>query len=354
MILEGKILAGDEMDLIEGYLVIKDGHIKEVTELPQAANSGIMICPAMVNAHTHLGDSIIKDPPHMPLSDLVGPGGLKHRALANCKRDLIVEAMRESIRQMLQTGTASFADFREGGIDGVSMLLEAVSGLPISSRILGRPLDLTKGCGGGDLSLEIHEACWGIGISSTRDHQMPFLEELAFNARRAGKKIAIHAGEAGRDDINSALSLQPDIVVHLAKATREDMLAVAKSGASAVVCPRSNLMTGSGMPDPKKMIEEGITVAVGTDNVMLNSPDMLSEMHLIDLALVHDDRQVFKMCTLYGAKVLGQDERIGSIRTGKEARLMVIDLRSGNMLGSMNPIASLVRRAEQRDILAVF
>jgi len=57
-------------------------------------------------------------------------------------------------------------------------------------------------------------------------------------------------------------------------------------------------MTGVGLPDVLKMLDLGIAVGVGTDNVMLNSPNMFEEMQFLAKALLHDDRQVFKMCTL--------------------------------------------------------
>jgi len=129
---------------------------------------------------------------------------------------------------------------------------------------------------------------------------------------------------------------------------------VARVNIPVVVCPRSNLVTGVGLPNVKKMVQLGITVGVGTDNVMLNSPDIFEEMHLLSRALLHDDRQVFKMCTLNGAKIMGLDQRLGSIREGKEARVMVINRNSNNLWGSRDPLASIVRRAGPSDILAIF
>ncbi len=121
-----------------------------------------------------------------------------------------------------------------------------------------------------------------------------------------------------------------------------------------VVCPRSNLMTDVGLPDVRRMIDLGITVGVGTDNVMLNSPNMFEEMQLISKALLHDDRQVFKMCTLNGAEIMGIDQMTGSICEGKEGRVMVLDRQSNNLWGTQNPMASVVRRARPSDILAIF
>ena len=81
---------------------------------------------------------------------------------------------------------------------------------------------------------------------------------------------------------------------------------------------------------------------------------MFAEMNLIRRALLHDDRQVFKMCTLNGAKIMGLDQKLGSIREGKEARVMVINRNSNNLWGSVHPLNSIVRRAEPTDILAIF
>ncbi|MDD4652235.1 MAG: amidohydrolase family protein, partial [Methanothrix sp.] len=164
----------------------------------------------------------------------------------------------------------------------------------------------------------------------------------------------IHAGESGRDDIDEAIALNPDFLVHMNHAEEQDLREAARLNCPVVICPRSNLVAGVGLPDVKRMLDTGITVAVGTDNVMLNSPDVFEEMHFISKALLHDDRQVFKMCTLNGAKIMGLDQNLGSIREGKEARVMVIDRDSDNIWGSLSPLSSIVRRACRSDIIAIF
>lgn len=350
VLLSGTIIYGDDFEPIEGYLCIRDGLIKEIGEGECNVDADFegLICPRFVNAHTHIGDSVFKDPPFMPLADLVGPGGLKHRILRETPKEKIIEGMRRTLQYMAATGTFAFADFREGGDEGVELMLEAIKGMPLISRILGRP------CEGSADMVKIHKGCWGLGISSTRDHDPKRLDEMVRAARNSGMAVALHAGEAGRDDIMDALSLEPDLLVHLCKAASEDLRKIAALNLPVVVCPRSNLITGAGLPNVKRMINLGMTVGVGTDNVMLNSPNIFSEMEILSKALLHDDGQVFKMCTLNGAKILGIDQRIGSISEGKEGRVMVIDRQSNNMWGSARPLASLVRRAAPSDILAVF
>ncbi|MCX8207844.1 MAG: amidohydrolase family protein [Methanothrix sp.] len=342
IILSGTVIAGEEMLALEGYVVIKNGIIKEVSEGRERGHFEGIVCPAFVNAHTHVADSIAKDPPFMDLADLVGPGGLKHRILESASDELLVESMRFSLAEMLDTGTCAFGDFREGGSHGVDLLLRAQEGLSIQSRIFGRPLKDPE---------DVHPACWGVGLSSTRDYDRGFVDDVVRIARKNGMHIAIHAGEAGRDDIEGALALEPDILIHLSRAERSDLRRVAEAGASVVVCPRSNLFTRAGLPDVAEMLSLGINVCVGTDNLMINSTSIFREMELISKALVRDDRQVFMMCTINGARALGMDERLGSIDPGKNARLIVFDRNSRNLRGSLNPLASVVRRAEPSDIM---
>ncbi len=348
-ILSGTILLGEELEPFEGYLLLRKGVVAEIgTDEVDSDFEGI-ISPALVNAHVHLGDSIFKDPPYLPLDDLVGPGGLKHRALAAASRQEVVEGMRRSLSEMARSGTSLFADFREGGEDGVEMLLEAMEevereGADLIGRIFGRP---DPG------SVQIHPKCWGIGISSTRDHPRSWVEDVVETARSEGKKVALHAGESGRDDIEDALSLEPDLLVHLTKAEPRDLAKVAEAKVPVVVCPRSNLVTGVGIPDVARMLDLGIVVGLGTDNVMLNSPNLFSEMEFASKALLHNDRQVFKMCTLNGAQILDADDAACAIRVGNKCRIMVIGRRSDNMAGAKDPLASLVRRANPSDVLAV-
>ena len=139
ILLQGTIIYGDDFQPEDGYISIRDGIIREFgSEHVDADYEGI-VCPRFVNAHVHVGDSAFKDPPFLPLSELVGPGGLKARMLAQTPRAVLVEGMRRSLQQMAASGTYAFADFREGGAEGVSMLEEAVRGLPLLARILGRP-----------------------------------------------------------------------------------------------------------------------------------------------------------------------------------------------------------------------
>jgi len=157
-------------------------------------------------------------------------------------------------------------------------------------------------------------------------------------------------------DIPEAIGLKPDFIVHMTYAGDTHIKDLADACIPVVVCPRSNFVTRVGSPQRppiQKMLDMGITVGVGTDNVMLNSVNMFSEMEFLSKVYRLDDRQVFKLCTLNGAKILGTDEDIGSIVDGKQATIMVMDDESPNLSNSSDPVASLVRRGRPDDIKAI-
>ena len=191
LMISGQAFVGEDLALLPVDIVIENGIITAIEENPNAP--GVWICPAFFNAHTHLGDTIAMDcGVKGDLASLVTPpGGLKHRLLSAASHRDLVTGMRASIQGMIAGGTAGCADFREGGVAGVSALREAADGLSFRPLIFGRD--------GGEAVAE------GLGISSTRD--IDGADTLVADAQRAGKKIALHAGERDAADIDEALAL---------------------------------------------------------------------------------------------------------------------------------------------------
>ncbi len=341
--LKGTILYGDDFEPVDGYITIENGVIKDIEE--GAIKSDTIIAPCFVNAHTHIGDSVLKDPPFMPLPELVQPpNGLKHRILEKTGYTDLVNSMKASIEDMIKTGTCAFADFREGGINGVKALNDALSSSNIHAQIFGRP---------SNNDMIYLDSCDGTGLSSTNDLETGFIKNIVKQTREMGKKFAIHAGEMDSSDIASAIELEPDFLIHLTHAEKKDFHMILDKEIPVVVCLRSNFITKAGNPPIKKMLDEGILVAAGTDNVMLNSVSMFSEMEFLSKTTLYDDRQVFKLCTLNGAKILGIDKEIGSIKKGKKARLMILSKKSSNMQGIKDPVRSIVRRGRPDDIIGI-
>ncbi|MFT4946884.1 MAG: cytosine/adenosine deaminase-related metal-dependent hydrolase, partial [Natronomonas sp.] len=180
MLLEGTILRGREFEPVEGRVVVEDGEILDIEE--RTAHSEDIILPAFVNAHTHIGDSIAKEAGEgLSLEELVAPpDGLKHRLLRQASNEELVAAMSRTLSFMEQSGTAAFIEFREGGVEGVEAIEEALDGHDIESVILGRETAAAM------------EAADGFGASGANDAD--FSHERSETAE-AGKLFGIHAGE---------------------------------------------------------------------------------------------------------------------------------------------------------------
>ena len=203
LIISGTALLGEELALLPVDIIIERGTITAIEDNPRAPAD--WICPAFFNAHTHLGDTVAMDcGVRGDLAAMVSPpDGLKHRLLASASREELVAGMQGSIRGMMAGGTAGCADFREGGPDGVAALEDARRGLAFTTLICGRD--------GGE------QVAGGLGVSSARD--VPDVERIVAAARNAGKKIAIHAGERDAGDVDTAISFEPDLIIHATHAT---------------------------------------------------------------------------------------------------------------------------------------
>jgi len=332
MQIEGTVLRGREFDPIEGRVVVEDGEIVAVEEA--AVESDAVVCPAFVNAHTHIGDSIAKEAAvGLSLADAVAPpDSLKHRRLAAADRTELVTAMRRTLRFMGQTGTASCLDFRESGVAGARALRDAA-----------RPVDVDPFIFGSE-DPSVLDVADGFGASGANDDE--FSEQRAA-AEERGVPFAIHAGEPDATDIDPALALEPDLLVHMVHAQADHLERVADRSIPVAVCPRANTVLDVGRPPIRKLLDH-TTVALGTDNVMLNAPSMFREMEYTAKRFDVTAREVLAMATTAGAEIAGLD--CGVVAPGRPAKLLVLDGDSDNLAGACDPVRAVVRRAGADDV----
>jgi aminodeoxyfutalosine deaminase len=121
------------------------------------------------------------------------------------------------------------------------------------------------------------------------------------------------------------------LVVHGVQMSREDLALIRERGATLVTCPRSNAHTGAGLPPIVDFYESGVRVAVGTDS-LASSPDLnvfaeVATLHA--LAPSVPAASLLESATIQGARALGFDADYGTIEPGKLARLLAIDVPPG-------------------------
>jgi cytosine/adenosine deaminase-related metal-dependent hydrolase len=129
------------------------------------------------------------------------------------------------------------------------------------------------------------------------------------------------------------------LAVHGVHCTPQGLDRLARSGATLVTCPRSNLWTGAGVPPVDAFYRSGVRVAVGTDSLAsgedLNLFGELKALHA--LAPEVPPSRLLRTATLDGADALGFGAEIGSLEVGKRALAVVVDV--GKV---QDPEASLV------------
>lgn len=340
----GKVLTPE--GFIDGHVGFEDGYIKEVGRgRGRGSIATGIITPTLVNAHTHLADFVVPVDLRMSLEELVAPPhGLKHRMLAEASEEVLLKALLRLSKFMRARGVSRFIDFREGGQAGARMLSN-LQGKP-TAYVYGRPVNLEFDKEEVDLILRVTD---GIGVSSISDWDYSTLQELSAYARSKGKRFALHASERVREDIDQVLDLKPSFVVHMTMAAQEDLEACAMAQVPIVACPRSNMFFGR-LPPLKGMLEAGATVALGTDNAMLNMPDILTEMEFAGRILrmqgMKDVAPVMEMAIINGRKLLKEKVAI-SIEPGLPCDFIVTRYSDGD------PTTDLVLRSCSSDPLLV-
>ena len=113
----------------------------------------------------------------------------------------------------------------------------------------------------------------------------------------------------------------------------EELALLGKADAALVHCPGSNLKLGSGLANVKRWARAGIRRGLGSDGAACgNRLDTFHEMSLAALvsrvlepAEHLTAREVLALATCEGARALGLSAVIGSLETGKQADVIVVD-----------------------------
>lgn len=158
--------------------------------------------------------------------------------------------------------------------------------------------------------------------------------------------------------LNSSLQ-----AVHMAQLSEEDIDKVARAGVQVVHCPQSNLKLASGFCPVTSLQQAGVNVALGTDGAASNNDlDLLAEAQtaaLLAKGVSGDARagsacEIIEMLTLNGARLLGLDDRIGSIEAGKQADFCALDLSAPETQPLHHVMSQLVYAASSRQISDVW
>jgi cytosine/adenosine deaminase-related metal-dependent hydrolase len=160
-----------------------------------------------------------------------------------------------------------------------------------------------------------------------------------------GKSLVAHLDEIGA--ITSRLTM-----AHAIWITDEDIDLMAAAGCSVAHNPVCNLRIGSGIAPLRKLLDAGVNVALGTDEIDCNDSgrifDVMKVAGLIHtLSDVDYDRwpgaaEILRAATLGGARSVCLEREIGSLEVGKKADVVLLDLDSWPLMPTSDPSVGLV------------
>jgi 5-methylthioadenosine/S-adenosylhomocysteine deaminase len=197
--------------------------------------------------------------------------------------------------------------------------------------------------------------CW-IGPSGVQWASVDFLHACLDTARKHGGGVHMHLLESRVQDwtmrqmygktavalLADEKLLGPDVSLpHSVWLTDKDVQRIADAGAVPVHNPSANLKLGSGLSPIRKMLDAGITPALGADGAQSSDHQVIFGMiHLA--ALIHNlsflepekwlsAREVARMATEGGAAALMLPDRLGKLAPGYLADITLLDLRSPHL-----------------------
>lgn len=370
---DGIVLKGQDLTPVRENIVIDDGKIiemaKDVCEGKIIDATDSIVCPTFLNGHTHIGDSIIKDEGYgLSLGEMVKPpNGVKHKALANAEDGEIIDAMKKSMWDMFESGTTHFIDYREGGIKGVELLRKASKNLPVTPVILGRDdsfygqnPDLRK------VKIVIRKLLKladGIALSGFGEISDEVASLITSECRKAGKISSIHVAESmhlqddslrdfNKTEIQRGVDADFDQLVHCTNPRNNDLELIKNS--NVVVCPRANATLNVGVAPLNEMFSKGIKPLLGSDNLMLNSPNLFRELEFS-----------LKIMSVYYKNYLNPKDLLKTATTNicnfdinRYIEKPVIDVNQEANLFiskkySKNPYLNIINRCGTKDILYI-
>jgi guanine deaminase len=166
---------------------------------------------------------------------------------------------------------------------------------------------------------------YGVGLHT---HLVETKVQAIHGLRRWGKTVVAHLADIGM--------LGPGFVgAHAVWITDEDIRLLADAGGMVAHNPAANLKLGSGIAPVREMLENGLTVGLGSDGSLSSDNQNLFEAMWL-AAMVgkirfphHPDRwigarDVWKMVTTGSSRILAMSDDIGAVAPGRKADLALL------------------------------
>ncbi|HMM45414.1 MAG TPA: TRZ/ATZ family hydrolase [Candidatus Macondimonas sp.] len=377
-------------------LAIRDGHI--VAVLPQAearrrftAATEIhlprqALIPGLVNAHTHSAMNLLRGlADDLPLMSWLG----EHIWPAEQRwvdAEFVSVGSRLAIAEMIKGGTTCFNDMYFFPEQTARVAADCGVRACVGMIVLDFPTCyaadaddyLAKG-------LALHDAWRGhplvrtafaphapYTVSDVPLRRIKVLSDeldvpIHMHVHETAGEVADAIARDGRRPLQRLEQLEllgPNfLAVHMTQLLDAEIDLLARTATHVLHCPESNLKLASGFCPVARLLAGGVNVALGTDGAASNNDlDLLAEMRTAALLAkgVSGDAaalpafQALQMATLNGARALGLADEIGSLRPGKWADVVAVDLGGLDRQPLYHPLSQLVYTAHRDHVTDVW
>ena len=365
------VLPIDRAPIKDGIVTVNGGKVISVgSALARPADrdlGNVAILPGLINAHTHLELSWMRDrvPPASQFTDWVKTlFAIRGRPDSGMSAQQIAP-IHEAISEVKASGTVAVGDIsnslaavgpmRQAGLDGVvfhellgfkerdGALLTASHPARQAARSAGARVSLAPHAPY-STSIELFRAIRAAvnelehPVMSVHLGENPEEVELLEMGTGTWRGILEMMG-AWRDDWtipgcdpvtyldrHGVLDAKT-LAIHGVQLGDASLKRLAEIGATLVTCPRSNQWVGVGYPPVERFYRSGVNVAVGTDSLAsVGDLNLFSELKTMRwLAPGVPASKILQSATLVGATALGLDD-LGSLTPGKRAEMIAVHL----------------------------
>lgn len=391
LIKNGKVLLfeNEEVTIKEKDIRINDEKIEEIGEnLNKKGNEYLIdakdkiVMPGLINTHTHIAMCIFRGTfegcnLYTWLNEKIWP------IEARLKPEQIYNASMYSIIEMISTGTTCANDqyfmaeeTRKAAEElnmrvAISRVLLDTDGKDFDEKIQEfRDLYETRNKENDLITYTIDPhgfyTCTPSALEKIRElaleYKLPIHVHFMESIDEVESIKKLH-GMKGSQVLKKYFGDMHTILAHGVKLDDEDIEILKTLDCGIAHNPVSNLRLGCKIANTTKYLKNGINVALGTDGQGSgNNLDMFEAMRTACLIQggIHENeeritsRDAIKMATINGAKLLGLDDKIGSIEEGKDADIILVDISKKldniTKLPNNDLISNLVYNTSGRDV----
>lgn len=377
--------------LFSGFLLVNGTIIEEISadrpngEFDEEIDlGGKVLCPGLINAHSHIPMTILRGVGcGLSLQDWLFKAVFPLEDQLN--DEIVSAAVQLGLAEMIKGGTTAFADMyffcdtiaKETVKAGVRANLSRsvcnfdqdetpVSEFPSVKEAVAF-YEQFHGAGDGLISVDF-------SVHSTETCSEKFITGVAELAKKYQTGMQIHLSETIKENETCLEKWKrtptelmrdcgvfdvPTLAAHCVHLTAEDAEILKRHDVSIAHCPSSNLKLGSGVAPIAQYLNQGLTVAVGTDGTASNNNlNMWEEMHLAALlpkGIYRDptlltSAEAFKMATGSGAKALRR-KNLGTLKKGALADFVALDFEALHLIPRPDTLDHLIYSAQGSDVV---